>query len=349
LKRLTYISRFGRELTAAEIDEIAQTSIANNQRDGLTGMLFCFRQVFYQILEGDEDKLDRCYARILGDARHKDIFCLGIEENISERLYPEWSMKTVNLDLDTGSTIDPVKRILDALLRNHQILKAYTPTPVLDAIQAGRDPRALTVHPEGKIILFSDLFSSTTLTETFPPAEVNRLLDIYYGATIDSILSMGGTVSKLTGDGLMAYFPDSLADKALEAVLLALARLTEERTMASSTDILRFLFAGFGITAGKVLVGNIGTISRLDYTLLGDAVNSAARLEGLTRRVIGGKQYAVVFDQNFQEKLKAFPSRKLGRVLVKGKSQPIDLYAPDRPEVILPELASQLKEKITAG
>ncbi|MBE7439769.1 MAG: BLUF domain-containing protein [Spirochaetales bacterium] len=348
MKRLTYISRFGRELSAAEIDEIAATSITNNQRDGLTGMLFCFRQVFYQILEGDEEKLDKCYARILGDPRHKDIFCLGIEENISERLYPEWSMKTVNLDLDSGSTIDPVKRILDALLRNHQILKAYTPTPILDAIQAGKDPRALTVRPEEKIILFSDLFSSTTLTEVFPAAEVNRLLDIYYGASIDSILGMGGTVSKLTGDGLMAYFPASLADRALEAVLHTIKRLKEEREMAAHADILRFLFAGFGITAGKVLVGNIGTISRLDYTLLGDAVNSAARLEGLTRRMIGGKQYAVVFDQNFQQKIQEFPTRKLGRVMVKGKSQPIDLYAPDRPDVILPELASQLKEKIMA-
>jgi adenylate cyclase len=64
---------------ASEVEEIGARSVKNNTRDGLTGVLFCFNNIFYQILEGPEDALNRCYARILKDNRHKDIFCLEVE------------------------------------------------------------------------------------------------------------------------------------------------------------------------------------------------------------------------------------------------------------------------------
>ncbi|HNA79297.1 MAG TPA: BLUF domain-containing protein, partial [Turneriella sp.] len=97
MKRLTYISSFSRPMSNKEIDEIGERSVKNNTRDGLTGVLFCFNNIFYQILEGPEDALNRCYARILKDSRHTDIFCLEVE-NITTRQYGDWAMKTVRLD-----------------------------------------------------------------------------------------------------------------------------------------------------------------------------------------------------------------------------------------------------------
>ncbi|HNE24498.1 MAG TPA: BLUF domain-containing protein, partial [Leptospiraceae bacterium] len=71
MKRLTYISNFSQPLARNEIERIGEVSVRNNARDGLTGALFCFHDVFYQVIEGEEQAIERCYSRILKDSRHK--------------------------------------------------------------------------------------------------------------------------------------------------------------------------------------------------------------------------------------------------------------------------------------
>lgn len=328
MKRLTYISSFSRPIPAAEIDDIGKRSVTNNTRDGLTGVLFCFNNVFYQILEGPEDALNRCYARILKDPRHKDIFCLEVENDIKTREFGDWAMKTVRLDESGDSLIRPIRTMLNSLARTHYVLERYSPLEVLNGLQKGEDPLKWTLKTSEKTILFSDIFSSSTFAETLSSAGFEKLLTAYYEITNRSISENGGTLSKLTGDGLMAYFKAGNAGKALDASLEICRRLDDLRNSAPEGSPLRLLYAGIGLCTGDVREGNIGSVHKYDYTLLGDSVNSAARLESVTRKV----DALVVFDESMLKQIER-PSalRTLGLYQPKGKTEQLKIYSVNYP------------------
>ena len=328
MKRLTYISNFSRDLDKSEIDKIAEKSEANNAQDGLTGALFCFRNMFYQILEGDEEKLDTCFARISKDERHTDIFILKIELDVEHRNYPDWGMKTVALNEQNEPLMRPIRNMLDSISQTHSILRKYAPVEVLTDIQHGLNPLVREPQLADKVVMFSDIFNSTTLTENLPIKEMSRLLDTYYDIANTSILKHGGFISKLTGDGLMAYFDESRAQSAIESALEILLLL--KRARVNDTRWGRYLYAGFGMTLGTVYEGNIGSPMRKDYTVLGDSVNTAARLESLTRRL----ETLLVVDENVARKVEGVqPVKKLGIYQPKGKLEKIKIFTIDRPQV----------------
>lgn len=332
-------------MDAAEIDEIGKRSVTNNTRDGLTGVLFCFNNVFYQILEGPEDALNRCYTRILKDPRHKDIFCLEVENNITKREFGDWAMKTVRLDESGDSLIRPIRTMLNSLARTHYVLERYSPLEVLTGLQKGEDPLGWTLKTNEKTILFSDIFSSSTFAETLSSAEFEKLLTAYYEITNRSIAENGGTLSKLTGDGLMAYFKAGDAGRALDASLEICRRLDDLRNAAPEGSPLRLLYAGIGLCSGVVREGNIGSVHKFDYTLLGDSVNSAARLESVTRKV----DALIVFDESLLKQIER-PSalRTLGLYQPKGKTEQLKIYSVNYPYTRRKIQVSELKMAIMA-
>lgn len=342
MKRLTYISTFARPLSNKEIEEIGERSVRNNTRDGLTGVLFCFNGIFYQILEGPEDALNRCYTRILKDSRHKDIFCLEVE-NITNRQFGDWAMKTVRLDESEDSLIRPIRSMLNSLARTHYVLERYSPREVLRGLQNGENPLDWRLKDNERAILFADIFSSTTLAENLPPADFERLLGIFYDIANRSVVENGGTISKLTGDGLMAYYPRGREAEALNTALEICRRLDDVRSSANETDPAHWLYAGIGLCTGIVREGNIGSDFKLDYTLIGDAVNSAARLQSLTRKV----DYLVVFDDSLLKKIES-PSalRKLGLYQPKGKTENLYVYSVDYPYTRRKISVTELKSTI---
>lgn len=345
MKRLTYISSFSRPLTAEEITEIGNRSIINNQRDGLTGVLFCFNNVFYQILEGPEDTLNRCYSRILKDPRHKDIFCLEVENNIAAREFGDWAMKTVRLEDSGDSLIRPIRTMLNSLARTHYVLERYSPHEVLHGLQGGENPLAWNLRTSRKTIFFSDIFASSTFAEVLPSSEFERLLSVYYEIANRSIAEAGGTISKLTGDGLMAYFSEAASAKALDAALEICRRLDDVRASAAAGDPARFLYAGIGLCHGLVREGNIGSQFKLDYTLLGDSVNSAARLESVTRKV----DSLIVFDESLLQQIdKPSALLTLGLYQPKGKTERLRIYSVDYPYARRATGTSELKSQILA-
>lgn len=346
MKRLTYISSFARTLGKDEIDQIAAKSIENNSRDGLTGVLFCFNNIFYQILEGDEQMLDKCYARILADNRHNNIFCLAIEKDIKERYYSEWAMKTVRLEESNDSLIMPVRTMLNSLAKTHYILERYSPQIILNGIQQGENPLEWEPFNAERIVLFSDIMASTTLTESFPVDSMSLLLKTYYEICNRIISGAGGVISKLTGDGIMAYFSWDEADKALEAASAILKEMQMVRKEHGPGDIRSLLYAGIGLAGGKVREGNIGSELKKDYTLLGDAVNTAARLESVTRKV----RYSLVFNNSIVHRLnKPYNLKKLGRYRPKGKTELVDLFTLDEPFIKLISSEGSLKERILSA
>jgi len=343
MRRLNYISSFSKALSNDEIDKIANKSVENNKRDGITGVLFCFNDIFYQILEGDEDKVSECYDRILKDSRHTNIFCLEIEENIRERRYEGWHMKTVRLEEANDPMIIPIRSMLNSLAKTHSMLKLYTPFEVLDGIQKGQDPSKLEPYNTEKVIIFSDIVSSTLLHEKLSPRQMNEILTRFYNIAIPTISNNGGTVSKLTGDGLMAYFDINSIDIAINSALLIQKALGKLRKK-NKDNILSLLYAGIGISSGKIRMGNIGSEKMKEYTLLGDSVNRAARLEGLTRN----SGYNIILDDTIYNKIsdKKLIVKHLGKFTPQGKTIAFNIYTIDEIHVCFNKVYDEIKSRV---
>ncbi|MDF1563437.1 MAG: adenylate/guanylate cyclase domain-containing protein [Deltaproteobacteria bacterium] len=199
-----------------------------------------------------------------------------------------------------------------------------------------RDPAALA--PGGArqelTVLFSDIRSFTTLSEKHSPEEVVAFLGRYLDPMTGAVLGEGGLLDKYIGDAIMAVFgapvhsPDHPA-MALRAALAMHAALEEVR--AAEEGAFADLAIGIGLNTGEMVVGNMGSRARFDYTVVGDAVNLAARLEGLT------KNYGVFCLCGEQTRAAApggFAFREVDRVRVKGKEEPVSIHellaGPDR-------------------
>ncbi len=326
MKRLTYISKFSRTLSRDEINAIGRVSSQNNQQANVTGVLLCLGGIFFQILEGDAEKIDRIYERILTDDRHTDILCLKSEMEVEERMFPDWSMQTINLDENTDLLIRPIKVLLQTLTESHRVLEKYTQPSIFKIISQGTNP--LTIRPKAveKIVFFSDIVSFSTFAEKLPVEEVISVVNSYFSICTAMITLHGGEVTKFIGDCVMAYFDGDCADEAIQASLDILTELEILRNAAPEGSPLRVLYSGIGLAKGKVIEGNIGSDVKKDYTILGDAVNVAARLEALTRQL----SQALVFSGEVKTStLKPWNFIWLTDSALKGKSESIDIYSID--------------------
>ncbi|MCB1168346.1 MAG: BLUF domain-containing protein [Leptospiraceae bacterium] len=328
MKRVTYISHFARPLGREDLEEISSVSVRNNGRDGLSGALFCFRNIFYQILEGEEQSVDRCLARIAADDRHNRIFYLQVEQGVDRR-YSDWQMQTVILDENTDKLIRPIRSLLDSMAVTHQTLEQYIPPKVLDEIQKGRMPQELPPSYGERTVMFIDLFRSTTMFERWPVEPAALILQKFYDNALKLVKEYGGIISKLTGDGLMAYWDANETNAAVESAIEIQREFHRVRSAATeSSNPLRLLYAGIGLSSGRVLEGNIGNSVYRDYTLLGDTVNTAARMESVTRKV----GYGLVFDDSVLSKLrsgqwKGGTVRKVALHRPKGKTSRVPVYS----------------------
>lgn len=182
-------------------------------------------------------------------------------------------------------------------------------------------------------VLFSDIRGFTTLSETAAPEDVVALLNRYFTRQVEIIFKHGGTLDKFIGDGIMAFwgaptaYPDH-ARRAVEASLEMSAALDEFRdelgALGGALDI------GIGLHTGKAVVGFIGSDERLDYTAIGDTVNSASRIESATK----GVSRILVSKATHEAAGEAFGWRDHGLHKVKGRGEELHLFQPCRKEPI---------------
>ncbi len=203
-------------------------------------------------------------------------------------------------------------------------LERFLPSTVVERVLSG-DRLSLAGERKVVTILFSDLRGSTALAEKLTPEESVQVVNAYLGAMARSVFANDGILDKFTGDGLMAIFgalpdPTSGATPAARAALemrRLIGALNAERTAHGQPAIL----FGVGIHTGEVVLGAVGVPERSDYTALGDTVNTAARLESLT------KQYGVdcVLSADTAQRIAqdAFSLRALGTTEIRGKAQPL--------------------------
>ncbi|MGE0083186.1 MAG: BLUF domain-containing protein [Desulfococcaceae bacterium] len=326
MKRLTYISRLNMPLSENEIKEIGIISSRNNQKQDITGVLIYFRELFFQIIEGDDVKIDCLYEKIGQDKRHADILCLKTEYQVEDRYFPNWSMNVINLDNNTDALIYPVKILLQTITESHGIIEQYTQPAVLKIISRGINPLTVPARTVEKIILFADIVSFSAISENLPVELIALMINRYLEISSEIITAMGGEVTKYIGDCVMAYFAPEMADNAVQACLTVLSELEKARQSANKNSPIRLLYSGFGLSQGIVIEGNMGSAIKKDYTILGDPVNTAARLEALTRTV----KKAIVLSENVKNSTKAeWNFVSLGRHDLKGKEKNSEVYYPD--------------------
>lgn len=205
----------------------------------------------------------------------------------------------------------------------------YLSPEVIEELLA--NPAMLKLGGERKTlsIFFSDLQGFTALSERLAPEELTSVLNDYLTAMTDIIIEEGGTVDKYEGDAIIAFWnapvarPDHPA-RALRTALRCQERLAELRP-AFRARTGRDLHMRVGINTGPAVVGNLGSRSRFDYSMIGDAVNLASRLEG------ANKQFgtATMVSETTWELVKdRFRGRELGRIVVVGRAAPVRVYEP---------------------
>jgi adenylate cyclase len=189
-----------------------------------------------------------------------------------------------------------------------------------DMLQLGGDKRDLTVF-------FCDIRGFSKIAEQLEPGQLVELLHVYLGSMTDVIFNYDGTLDKYIGDAIMAFWgaPLAQADHAERACAAALEMVRCLRDLEAEWERRRWptLAMGIGINSGEMVVGNMGSARRLSYTVAGDNVNIASRLEGLTK-VYGSR---IIASENTIELVsRTVVSRELDIVRVQGRAAPVRIF-----------------------
>ena len=200
-----------------------------------------------------------------------------------------------------------------------------------------KDPSLLKLGGERKVLtfLFSDIRGFTPISEKFKrqPERLTRYVNKFLTAMTDIILKNGGTIDKYMGDCIMAFWNaplDCIGHKRL-AVKSAIQMERKLKIMNQNKEFVPPINIGIGINTGECLVGNMGSKQRFDYSVIGDAVNIASRLEGVSKNydatIIISEDTASGIDYIPYSRNKGFRFYKVDDVLVKGKTEKITIYS----------------------
>ena len=212
-------------------------------------------------------------------------------------------------------------------------MSKYLSPVVLEDVMKRGQLQAEIGERKNMTVMFTDIRSFTTMAEGMDPATVVHILNEYLDRMVHVVFDEEGTLDKYIGDAIMAFWnaPLNQPDHATRAVRTGLGMLHElhilhQRWAQEGAPLLRM---GVGIHTGEMIVGNIGSNQRLDYTVIGDNVNLGSRLEGIT------KTYGVdmliseaTYKAMVAEESETLPCRLIDLVAVKGKSIPIAVYEP---------------------
>jgi adenylate cyclase len=214
-------------------------------------------------------------------------------------------------------------------LREKDLIKRaftrYVAREVVDEILKDPENLVLTGERRDVTVLFCDIRGFTSTSEKLTPEEVVTLLNTFYTLMIDTTFKEDGTLDKFLGDGVMAVFgaPIYHQDHSLRAIRTALAMQAGMRDLSArrATEGKPPIAVGIGINAGDAVAGTVGTEARMEYTVIGDSVNLASRLESNSK---AGQ--ILISEQTYRKVQAAVEARSLGRIKVKGKEDEIGVY-----------------------
>ena len=210
---------------------------------------------------------------------------------------------------------------------------SFVPEEIIDDLIQKADTHTEQTGQKRKVaVMICDIRSFTNISEGNKPEDVVGFLNTYFTEMVDIIKSHGGSIDKFMGDAIMALFgaPVSYEDNAQRAVEAALDMIKKLPEIDSSMLILPEgydkISIGIGIHYGEAILGSIGCSDKRDYTVIGDTVNLASRLEGLT--AMYGKKI-IVSDSVASDLNEKISVHKLDKVAVKGKKIPVSIFAVD--------------------
>jgi adenylate cyclase len=224
-------------------------------------------------------------------------------------------------------------------------LERYHSPAVIEAVLSDSGADRATVTLRETSILFADIVGFTARCETLPPEDVAAFLNQFFSLAADVIFKHGGTLDKFIGDAVMAFFgaplpQDDHATRAVQSAyeLLTALELWNAEREAAGDDRIDVRIA---VNSGPVVVGDIGSASRVDYTVLGNTVNVTARLEEHVAEpgtvVLGETTQAAVAEQ--------FPTEPLGSVQLKGLSRKINIFRLAAEEIKKPKAKKSKAKK----
>ncbi len=230
-----------------------------------------------------------------------------------------------DLELTMEKTLRHVLQLRETVqaIKENNILRMYVDENVLQFMNSREFENSLMANETIEAtVVFIDICSFTTISEHEPPDIVVRLLNSYFEVMVKEIIGQGGYVDKFIGDAVMAVFKGPFhLDRAVDA---ALSVRTQIGKLPVSTHEVSFKpNVSIGIHSGEMISGNIGSESlrRLDYTVIGDNVNIAQRLQ--THAAPG---QILLAESSFEQIKESFHCQKIGEAVLKNKSLPVILY-----------------------
>jgi adenylate cyclase len=215
--------------------------------------------------------------------------------------------------------------------KTRKMLAQYVSPAVLSEVM-DKTKNSLTAEVGNKVeltVLFSDVRSFTSFSENTEAEQVVEMLNYYLDRMVSIVFKYGGTLDKFIGDAVMAFWgaPIKTDDHARKSTLAALEmheQLREINKDFAEKSYPPFLI-GVGLNTGEVILGNIGSEKKLDYTVIGDNVNLASRMEGLTKPYFSE---ILISESTYKQLGDDIPCRIVDLVKVKGKNRPIAIYSP---------------------
>ncbi len=209
-------------------------------------------------------------------------------------------------------------------LRN-RLERFHSPQVIDMIIKGNQEAKDNIMEPKDLIatILFTDIIGFSSLAEKMPPREINMLLTHFFSKMTDIVFKYDGTLDKYIGDGLMAVFgaPMEKKDDPVRAVRAALEMREELKNMMTHIPGGRKFNIRTGLNTGRVVAGMVGSPRRMDYTVIGDAVNIASRLESMAQ-----PNQVLIGEETWLRVKEAFEINKVGPKKVRGKSNEIMVY-----------------------
>lgn len=230
-----------------------------------------------------------------------------------------------DLELTLEKTIKQVKQVRETLkaIKENNILKMYVDETVLNFMDTKEfETSIMNNETIEAAVVFIDICSFTAISENESPDTVVHLLNNYFDIMVKEIIAQGGFVDKFIGDAIMAVFRgDFHMDRAIDACLAVRNKVAE--LPSTSTSISFKPSVSIGINSGEMVSGNIGSSSlkRLDYTVIGDVVNTAQRLQSSA-----APGQILISEESYEKVKEYFKCQKNGELILKNKSKPLISY-----------------------
>jgi class 3 adenylate cyclase/DNA-binding NarL/FixJ family response regulator len=246
------------------------------------------------------------------------------QEAVDRRVTELFTKMAAGAGTGDSSAVDEMKRLHAAVVAKQTAaatLSSYVPQQVVERLASGD----MTQEELEVSVLFSDIRGFSTIAERLSARDIAEIVGRHLGAMAEVVSEHGGTIDKFQGDAVMAVFgaPEPLSDHAERALRCAIAmqrRQTELNAQGWGTEAVEILAIGVGVNTGTVVAGAVGGGGRLEYTVIGDAVNVAQRLQSEAE---GGE---IVASASTIAAADGIASEPIGPRQVKGREEPVEVF-----------------------